>query len=325
MICILSNSYDPYFNLAAEEYLFKNTDEEVFMLWQCHATIVVGKHQNTLAEINYPYVKKNGIRVARRLSGGGTVYHDSGNVNFTFIRNGEEGKLIDYQKNITPIIDLLKGLGIEAYAGKKNEILLDGKKISGNAEHIYKYRILHHGTLLFDSQLDRLNSALQTDTGKFHDKAVQSNRSKVTNILPYLHEKIPVDDFKKYLFKSYMHHKAGTLSYFLKKADLENVSRIARQKYSTWEWIYGYSPKYSFQNKIEIEARETGIFLEVEKGFIQSAVITGDYLNDDEKNLLGEALFQQRHDEEVIKSIINRLLPNLTRNNQTDRFVEGFF
>ncbi len=128
MICILGNTYDPYFNLAAEEYLLKNTDEEVFMLWQCHSTIVVGKHQNMLAEINYPYVKKNDIKLARRLTGGGTVYHDRGNVNFTFIRHGEKGKLIDYQKHVTPMINLLKKLGIDAQPGNKNEILLKGKK-----------------------------------------------------------------------------------------------------------------------------------------------------------------------------------------------------
>ncbi len=325
MICILSNSYDPYFNLAAEEYLFKNTEEEVFMLWQCHAAIVVGKHQNTLAEINYPYVRKNGIRVARRLSGGGTVFHDSGNVNFTFIRKGEKGKLIDYEKHVSPIIELLKKLGIKAYPGKKNEILLDGKKISGNAEHIYKSRILHHGTLLFDTQLDMLNNALKADTDKFHDKAVQSVRSKVTNILPHLDEKISIEEFVKYLFESYMHQTADTFPYQFSNADLKRVNHLARHKYNTWEWIYGYSPSYGFTNKIETDNREMGIGLDVENGFIRSASITGDYLNDDEKRLMEEALLQQKHEEEAIRNIINRILPDRMHDDKTNRIIEGFF
>lgn len=324
MICVLSNTYDPYFNLAAEEYLFKNTDEEVFMLWQCHSTIVVGKHQNTLAEINYPYVKKNGIKVARRLSGGGTVFHDSGNVNFTFIRHGEKGKLIDYEKHVAPIINLLKKMGVDAQPGKKNEILLKGKKISGNAEHIYKSRILHHGTLLFDTQLDSLNNALQINTGKYHDKAVQSNRSKVTNILQHLHEKISVEEFMTYLFEHFS-NTTNALQYHFSRSDLQIVNHTARQKYNTWEWIYGYSPKYSFENKIKLEDREIGIHLEVESGIIESAAISGDFFKDDEKHQLINALHQQKHEEEAIRKIMNHILPNQIHDDKIDRIVEGFF
>ena len=324
MICVLSNTYDPYFNLAAEEYLFKNTDEEVFMLWQCHSTIVVGKHQNTLAEINYPYVRKNGIKVARRLSGGGTVFHDSGNVNFTFIKHGEKGKLIDYEKHVAPIINLLKKMGIDAQPGEKNEILLKGKKISGNAEHIYKSRILHHGTLLFDTQLDRLNNALQINTGKYHDKAVQSNRSKVTNILQHLHEKISVEEFMTYLFENFS-NTTNALRYHFSRPELEIVNRIAEQKYNTWEWIYGYSPKYSFENKIKLEDREIGIHLEVESGIIRSAAISGDFFKDDKKHLLADALIQQKHEEEEIKRIMTHILTNQIHDDKIDRIIEGFF
>jgi lipoate-protein ligase A len=325
MICIISNSYDPYFNLAAEEYLFKNTDEEVFMLWQCHSTVVVGKHQNTLAEINYPYVRQNDIKVARRLSGGGTVFHDSGNVNFTFIKHGEKEKLIDYEKHVTPIIDLLKKLGINAQPGKKNEILVDGKKISGNAEHIYKSRILHHGTLLFDTQLNRLSNALQVNPVKYHDKAVQSNRSRVTNILPYLHNKIPVEEFITYLFEQYMHLTNNAVRYHFNSQDLITVNHLARQKYNTWEWIYGYSPKYSFENEIELEERKAGIFLFVENGLIQSAAISGDFFNADEKHLLSTALIQQKHEEEVIRRIMNQILTNQIHDDKIELIIEGFF
>ena len=320
----MSNTYDPYFNLAAEEYLFKNTDEEVFMLWQCHSTIVVGKHQNTLAEINYPYVRKNNIKVARRLSGGGTVFHDSGNVNFTFIRHGEKGRLIDFEKHVAPIITLLKKMGIDAEPGKKNEILLNGKKISGNAEHIYKSRILHHGTLLFDTQLERLKDALQINPGKYHDKAVQSNRSEVTNILPHLHEKISVEAFMTYLFEQFS-NTSNASRYHFSSSDMEIVNHTARQKYNTWEWIYGYSPQYSFKNKIELKDRKFGIHLEVESGIIKSARISEDFLKDDEKHLLADALIEEKHEEEAIRRIMNQIIPKRIYDDEIDSIIEGFF
>jgi lipoate-protein ligase A len=325
MICILSKIHDPYFNLAAEEYLLKNTDHEVFMLWQCHSTIIVGKHQNALAEINYSYVKKNGIKVARRLSGGGTVFHDSGNVNFTFIRHGEKGKLIDYKKHVTPIIDILKKLGIDAQPGNKNEILLNGKKISGNAEHIHKSKILHHGTLLFDSELKRLNSALQITPGKYHDKAVQSNRREVANILQSLHKKISVDEFMTFLFETFINRTDYASRYHLSKSDSEKVNQIALKKYKTWEWIYGYSPKYRFENSINTGDRIIGILLNVENGIIKDAAISGDFFTDDEKHLLADALINQKHKEEVIRKIMNHSLPKQIHDDSIDRIIEGFF
>ncbi|HJX71689.1 MAG TPA: lipoate--protein ligase [Bacteroidales bacterium] len=325
MICILGNIDDPYFNLAAEEYLLKNTDEEVFILWRCDSTIVVGKHQNTLAEINYRYVKENDIKVARRLSGGGTVFHDKGNVNFTFIRNGEIGKLVDYKRHVTPVIDILKEMGINAQPGKKNEIFLEGKKISGNAEHIYQSRILHHGTLLFDSELDKLHNAIQATPGKYHDKAVQSYRSKVTNILPYLHEKIPVEEFMNHLFDGFINNTADACQYHFSKSDLLSVNHLVQQKYNTWEWIYGYSPKYRFENRLRLEGREISMMLNVENGIIKSAAITGDFFTVHQKNLLADSLINQKHSESQIRKIIESALQNRLNVGMIEEIVEAFF
>ena len=136
MYCIISDTRDPYFNLATEEYLMKHSEEDIFLLWQSELCVVVGKHQNTYAEINYPFIREHNIKVARRLSGGGTVFHDRGNLNFTFIRNGEPGKLVDFRRFVSPVIEMLQQLNVHAVMGGKNDILVDGKKISGNAEHV---------------------------------------------------------------------------------------------------------------------------------------------------------------------------------------------
>ena len=146
MYCITSNNTNPYFNLAAEEYFFREFKENIFMIWQSEPAVIVGKHQNTLAEINYEYIRNNNIKVARRLSGGGTVYHDQGNINFTFIVNGKEGKLVNFNRFIEPVINFLNNLSVNAEFQAKNNIIVNNRKISGNAEHIYKERILHHGT-----------------------------------------------------------------------------------------------------------------------------------------------------------------------------------
>lgn len=150
-LCINQPNSDPYFNLAAEEYFLKNFQEDFFMLWRSWPSVVVGKHQNALAEINHEFVRLHQIPVARRLSGGGTVFHDPGNVNFTFIRNVANISEVNFKIFTIPVIEALKKLGVEAYTTGRNDLLIDGKKISGNAEHVHRNRVLHHGTLLFDS------------------------------------------------------------------------------------------------------------------------------------------------------------------------------
>lgn len=307
MIFILSENSDPYFNLAAEEYLLKNSSQEVFMLWRCDSAVIVGKHQNALAEINYPFVKNNNIKVARRLTGGGTVYHDQGNINFTFIRKGEKGKLVDFKKFISPIIEILRDIGIAAESGLKNEILLEGKKISGNAEHIFKSRILHHGTLLFNSELSKLKEALKVNPGKYHDKSVQSNRSDVTNINKYLHKKMSVEEFIHALFTAYMKHTTGLIEYNFNEVDLMAIKNLVKEKYGTWEWIFGYSPKYKFENSILSGKKQLDILLNVENGIIKSAGISGNYFPERKAKNLANALINQKHNEEQIKGVIESL------------------
>ncbi len=298
--CLHQTGTDPFFNLAAEEYFLKNFQENFFLLWRSKPSVVVGKHQNALAEINHDFVHKNQIPVARRLSGGGTVFHDLGNLNFTFIRNVEKIQEVNFKIFTFPIVEALKKLGVEAYTTGRNDLLIKGKKISGNAEHVHRNRVLHHGTLLFNSQLDALKGALKVDLSKFEDKAVQSNRSEVTNIAPYLPEPMSVEVFGSRLFSEISKQIAGSQEYSPTEADLAAIQKLSEEKYQTWDWIFGYSPRYRFKNKFQTANGEIAIQLLVEKGLLVEVEITG-IISETSGQQIKEALLGCPHDLHAIE------------------------
>ena len=280
MYCIIGNNTDPYFNLAAEEYFFKEFKEDIFMLWQSEPAVIVGKHQNTLAEINYEYIRNNDIKVARRLSGGGTVYHDPGNINFTFIVNGKEGKLVNFNRFIEPVIDFLNNLSVNAEFKAKNSIVVNNRKISGNAEHIYRERILHHGTLLFNTQLDILNESLRVVPGRYRDKAVKSIRSIVTNIKEYLQYDIDILEFRDLFLNHVLTDYKNSIIYNLSEKDIENIMTLVKVKYSTWEWVYGYSPGYSLDFAYRTDKEDIQFRIIVENGIIKDIQAKGVFNNE---------------------------------------------
>ena len=312
VICLQQKQTDPYFNLAAEEYLLKNFAEDVFMLWQSESAIVVGKHQNALAEINHRYVDGNGIKVARRLSGGGTVFHDPGNLNFTFIKNVDRIDQVNFKVFTQPIVEVMKKLGLEAYTTGRNDLLLDGKKISGNAEHVYKKRVLHHGTLLFDSHLDKLRNALKVDLSRFEDKAVQSNRSEVTNIANFLKKKMPIGEFSDFIFEGIKSSYPNARVFQFSEEDEKAIQQLRDEKYATWDWIYGYSPKYKYRNQFSYGDSVISFELQVVKGRIDSIEWRGP-LGQEHAILLSNLLLGARHDfkelSERIKRIEARMAP----------------
>ncbi len=324
MLCIRSLQHDPYYNLAAEEYLLKSSGEEVFMLWQSDPVVVVGKHQNTLAEINYSYVRGNNIQVARRLTGGGTVYHDQGNINFTFIRQGEPGRLVDFGSFIAPVIGFLKYMGIEAFRGQKNEILVDGKKISGNAEHVFRNRVLHHGTLLYSANLEQLRESIKPGSG-YTGKAVQSNRSSVMNLsgrfLPEMDISKFGDRFMQYIMESFQGKlfEPGLM-------EQQAIQKLAVEKYSSWDWIYGWSPDYMFEGEYNSGHHKIGITLSVHRGIIQhctlqSATISPLYLEAMAGRLKGVP-----HDENsIMKKLSGKVFKKNVRNKELEDLVSSFF
>jgi lipoate-protein ligase A len=303
MLCINLENTNPFFCLAAEEYLLRYFDDDVFMLWQSDKTIVVGKHQNALAEINYPSVRQNNIVVARRISGGGTVYHDEGNVNFAFIKNVKSPAEISFKQFTEPIVEALAKLGIVAVNSGRNDLVVNGLKISGNAEHVYKNRVLHHGTLLFDADLENLGQAIKVVPGKYISKAVQSNRSKVVNISAFLKKRMSTEEFKRVLF-NFQLKKEEARVYEISENESKSIQNLATEKFSTWEWNFGYSPKYTFKNKAEIEGKSLSVLLYVKKGIIEEATISGDYFNKTESERINADLLGARHHFEEIESIL---------------------
>jgi len=305
MLCIIRHETDPYFNLAAEEYVLKKFERDSFMLWRNEPAIIVGKHQNTLAEINQDYVKENMIKVVRRLSGGGAVFHDLGNLNFTFIASGENHQLVDFRKFTQPILEVLQKLDIEARFEGRNDLTIDGRKFSGNAEHVHKNRVLHHGTLLFSAQMADLSSALKVDPDKFQDKAVKSVRSRVTNISEHLKIPLTVLEFRDLVLKHVMESTPGAELYSFTQDDITAISRLRDEKYITWEWNFGYSPKYNFRKTVKTNGGKLEVTLEVVNGTIEKARFFGDYFNKLDPSDIEHALTGTLHNETAIRERLN--------------------
>lgn len=301
MLLYQSRLRDPYFNIAAEEYFLKNFEEDFFYLYINEPSIIVGKHQNTVAEINVPYVFENSIKVVRRLSGGGTVFHDGGNLNYCFIQKGTEGHLVDFKKYTNPIINTLQSLGVNAYMRGKSDLVIDDLKFSGNAEHVFRSKVLHHGTLLFASELDRLNEAIKADWSKFKDKAVRSNRSKVTNILSHLSKSLSIDEFRVEILNTVLAEQDDVDFYELSAKDEEAINKLVTEKYETWEWNFGYSPEYEFTKKQSSPKGELSIRMKIKKGLIQYIDINMDNDKFEGADIIESALVNSPHNYLVIK------------------------
>ncbi|NOU19809.1 MAG: lipoate--protein ligase [Bacteroidales bacterium] len=326
MLLIQQTSTNPYFNIASEEYLLKKFSDDIFILYRNEPSIIVGKHQNTLAEINLEYVKRNKLNVIRRLSGGGTVYHDLGNLNYTFIANGSEGNLVDFKKFTQPIIDVLQKLSIGAKLGGKNDIRVGDKKISGNAEHVYKNRVLHHGTLLFSSNLDELNESIKINPNTYSDKAVKSIRSQVANISEFLKEPITITEFADLIATHIKQVFKSSKSYQLSNNDINIINGLVDTKYSTWEWNFGYSPTYTLNKEILIGENILGVMISVDKGIIREVKLNGNLLNKEYLLKIEQTLTDCPHDidaiaEKISTAGLEKINPNLT----VDRILMGLF
>jgi lipoate-protein ligase A len=303
MFCIDNQSLDPYFNQAVEEYFLKNFDDNIFMLWRNDNAIIVGKHQNTIAEINVNHVKHRGIKVVRRLTGGGAVFHDLGNINYTFIMGyGKEGAKVDFKKYNQPIIDVLAGLGVKAHFSGRNDILIDDQKFSGNAEHIYhkKQRVLHHGTLLYASEIQDISDALNVNPLKFEGKARKSVRSRVTNISSHLKEDIGIDQFRQKVMRHITEMYPDAIPYQLTVKDKAAIQKLADEKYSTWAWNYGYSPEYGLKKGIKTNGGHVEVHLNVNKGVIIELDIFGDFFVNRDIDEVKQALIGVEHREEAV-------------------------
>lgn len=270
---VKNSNTDPCFNLALEEYLLKYKKDYFISVWRNTPSVIVGVNQNTVSEVNLAYTEQNGIKVVRRITGGGAVYHDLNNVNYTFIAPSKENQ-IPFKIWSKPVIEYLKTLGINAEFSGRNDLLIENKKISGTAETVYKDRVLHHGTLLFDTDSNKLAFSLKENQLKTIDKGIKSVKSRVANIKDYLKSKISINEFIKGL-SLYLQDKYS--EYVLTDQDLIEINKLALNKYSSHEWNVGRAPKASnnFTKKFKF-----GIFnfnFDIINGKIENAKITGDF------------------------------------------------
>lgn len=292
MYYLESPSNDPRWNLALEQYVFDCCDRShsYFMLWQNHNTIVVGKYQNTVGEINNEYVREKGITVVRRLSGGGAVYHDMGNLNFTFITDASKSERINFRVFCEPIVRTLASFGVTAEISGRNDITVEGRKFSGNSQYIREGRVMHHGTILFDSDSSVISNALRVDRSKLESKGVKSVKSRVANLVEYLPEGVSLEDFKRRLVEELA--KAEPMETLtLGEEALRAIDELKRTRYDTWEWNYGRSPGYTDRRRSRIPGvGQVEVSLEVKGEVIRDLQFFGDFFENSDVSALAELL-----------------------------------
>jgi len=272
-----TGSTDPTYNLAFEEFVLRNRREgDYLILWQNHNSVIIGRNQNALEEINREFVDAHGIQVVRRNTGGGAVYHDLGNLNYSFITDAMEGDTQSGNRFTATVVKALKALGLDAESSGRNDILVNGKKVSGTAQHRIGNRILHHGTLLFDSNGDMISGSLNPDPTKFQSKSIKSVRSRVGNIRSMLSEDLSLPAFWAHLKGALS--QEGAIYACLSCEELAAVEALRAAKYTTWQWNYGSSPKFDSKIRRRLSGGLLEIHLTVKHGRIESLAIYGDFL-----------------------------------------------
>lgn len=304
---IINKKTNPYYNLALDEYAMRhiNVDEDFFFLWQNEPSVIIGNNQNAQAEVNQEFIDANNINVARRVSGGGAVYHDFGNLNFTFIINVDDPAKVNYKKYVQPVIDALASMGIKAEASGRNDILIDGLKISGNAQRMANGKLMHHGTLIFDVDIEDMVAALNVDPDKIISKGVKSVRSRVTTIKEHLPDGTTLEEFWDALHY-YLSNEGKDAEIVLTDEDYKEVEKMAKEKFSTWDWIYGASPEFNLRNSKRFAGGNLDVLMDVDKGgSIRSIRFMGDYLGLEDVKAVEEALVDIKFKREDVNQVLD--------------------
>ncbi|MGM0841175.1 MAG: lipoate--protein ligase [Bacillota bacterium] len=315
---------DPRINLAIEEYALKNLDinESYLLFYINEPSIIIGKNQNTIEEISTDYVEKQGLHVVRRLSGGGAVYHDLGNLNFSFITKDDGESFHNFKKFTEPVVTALHKLGVKAELSGRNDIIAEGRKISGNAQFSTKGRMFSHGTLLFDSEMENVVSALRVKKDKIESKGIKSIRSRVANISEFLSEKMNIEQFRSTLL-DYIFDGSDVEEYVLTEEDWKNIHELSKERYQNWDWNYGKSPKFNLQHSHRFPVGSIDVRLDVNKGKIENCKIYGDFFGVGNVEDIEEKLAGTRYERKDIAGVLEGVdIQHYFGNVTKDEFVD---
>ncbi|HLR79354.1 MAG TPA: lipoate--protein ligase [Bacillota bacterium] len=302
---------DPSINLAIEEYVLQKFGEkDTYLLFYINEpSIIIGRNQNTVEEINTDYVDQHGIKVVRRLSGGGAVYHDLGNLNFSFITKDDGDSFHNFAKFTKPVVEALNSVGVPAELEGRNDLVVNGRKISGNAMFSTKGRMFSHGTLMFDSEIEHVVSALNVSQEKIESKGIKSIRSRVANIAEFLEEKMTMDQFKKMILRHVfdVDDVKDVPRYKLTEEDWENIHHISKERYQKWDWNFGKSPSFNVKASHKFDSGLVDVRLDVKRGIIENCKIYGDFFGMGDVETIEKQLTGVRHERQSIEEALRDL------------------
>ena len=317
---------DASVNLAIEEFALRHLplEDDSYLLFYINApSIIIGKHQNTIEEINAEYVKEKGIQVVRRLSGGGAVYHDLGNLNFSFITKDDGQSFHNFRKFTEPVVEALRSFGVNAELTGRNDLQVGEQKISGNAQFATRGRMFSHGTLMFNLNLDDVQASLHANPEKFKSKSTKSVRSRVANIIDFMDRKMTIEEFRSELLRHiFGMDPASVPQYQLKEADWEKIRQISAERYKNWDWNYGLSPESNVKHAKKFPVGIIDLRMDIKDGHIKNIKIYGDFFGVGDVTDIEDKLKGVRYEENDVRAALSDVdIKHYFGNLEKDEFI----